>query len=175
MFNMETLKKLVAQAKEAVEELEEPLKSEGFKTILAKLLESNSKNEGQEKSKKISIKQQSIGKDKDVENICFSINRTEFPKMYKLNKALDRSLYVLKIVREDLDIEGLLPLQISKILNSTFKLKTTAASINMALGNAKTYVDRKPVKVQGGQGYKYFLMHEGEEHLKKILENGKTK
>ena len=172
---MENLKKLVAQAKEAVENLDEPLRTKGFEVILAKLLNSKLKDEPQEKIRKIPIKQQLIGKDKNLENICSSINRTEFPKMYKLHKALDRALYVLKIVRENLNIKGLLSLQISKILNSVFRLKTTAASINMALGEAKTYVDRKPIKVQGGQGYQYFLMHDGEEYLKGVLENAEDK
>jgi len=172
---MENLNELVAQAKEAVKNLEEPLKTKGFEVILTKLLNSKFKDEPQEKIKKISVKQQLIGKDKNLENICSSINRTKFPKIYKLNKALDRALYVLKIVRETSNVEGLLPLQISKILNSVFRLKTTAASINMALGEAKTYVNRKPIKVQGGQGYQYFLMHDGEEYLRGILKNAEDK
>ncbi len=172
---MKNLKSLIAQAKEAVSDLEEPLKTEGFKTILAKLLESNSEEKKEEKVKKMPIKHQAFGKDSEIDKICSKINRTKFPKIYKVKNALGQALYILKIAREAVDNEGLLSLQISKILSSVFRIKTTPAAINMALGNAGTYVDRKPVKVQGGQGYKYILMHDGEEYLNKILENGKNK
>lgn len=169
---MDNLKELVAKAEKAVEGLEEPLKSIGFKTILAKLLE---KKEDIEKPKKI-LKKSGNGKDDEIRDIHSKINRTEFPKMYKLKKALDQALYILKIVRDVTGNEGLLPLRISKMLGSVFRIKTTPAAINMALGNAGTYVDRKPVRVQGGQGYEYLLMHEGEEYLDKKLgelkENG---
>lgn len=173
---MEDLGKLVAQAKKAVEALEEPLKTEGFKTILAKLLESGSKEKNEEKTKKTPIRQQVMGKDDKVDVIGSKVNRTKFSKMYKLKKALDKALYILKIARDVAGIEGLLALQISKILSSVFRIKTTSSAINMALGDAGTYVDRKPIKVQGGQGYEYVLMHEGEiyldKKLKELKENG---
>ncbi len=166
---MENLKDIVARAKEAVEELEEPLKTEGFKTVLARLLDSNAQSEKQEKVKKTFPKQQKTERNDEIDEMCSKINRTEFPKIHELKKALDQALYTLKIARDVAGIDGLLPLQISRILGSVFKIRVTSAAVNMALGNVKTYVDRKPVRVKGGQGYKYFLMHEGETYLEDQL------
>ena len=172
---MNKLKELIKQAKEAVEDLDEPLKTEGFKVILTKLLEAQKDESKIEKVSRPRNTELVPGKDNAIAKICSELNRTKYPKMYHLKKALDRSLYILQIAREDFNVGGLLPLQISKILNTVFRIKTSAAAVNMALGKATSYVDRKPIKVQGGQGYKYILMHEGEKYVGKTLKDGKDK
>lgn len=166
-----------------MEGFEEPLKSEAFKTILAKLMDSEEakKEEVTEKDNHApNIPKFSTNRldEKGTGKICSSINRTEFPAIYKLKTALGRALFVLNITRNKYGIEGLLPSEISKILKISFRLKDTAASIQVSLANATEYVDRKPIKVQGGQSYKYYIMHKGEEYLDTILkerENGTSK
>jgi len=167
----EEIQKLVKIAEESVKDLEEPLKSEGFKTILNRLME-----EGSPKPKRPITKNTGAAtyesSDHEVAKICESLNRTEFPEIEKITKALDQALFVLLIARDSADVDGLLPSQISKILNTVFRLPTTGAAIGMALGNARSLVDRKAVNVRGGQAYKYRIMREGEVHLQNVIAEG---
>lgn len=171
---MKNLKDLTQKAKEAVESLPEPLKTEAFKIILSNMLESSEKKEKIHQKTTVQKVMSKKGT-KEMEDFSSKINRTKHPDIYKLKKALDRSLYVLRLARDELEVDGLLPLQISRILSTVFRLKSTQAAVNMALAGASSYVDRKPLRVQGGQGYEYILMHEGEKYLEGILKNGKNK
>ena len=45
----------------------------------------------------------------------------ESPKMENFSAALDCSLYLLQIAKDDLNIDGLNPVQISKILRDKFR------------------------------------------------------
>ena len=170
-MKQEELNKLVKIAEDAVKGLEEPLRSEGFKTILNKLME-----EGLSKPKKTTTKNTVAttyeSSNHEVAKICESLNRTEFPEIEKITKALDQALFVLLIARDKAGVDGLLPSQISRILNTVFRVSTTGAAIGMALGNARSLVDRKAVNVQGGRAYKYRITREGEVHLQDVIAKG---
>jgi len=170
-MDAEELQKLTRQAKEAVADLEEPFKTEGFKIVLNKLLEqkpSSRKATATIKARRFP----SASSDDEVQSIISKLNRTEFQEINGLKTALDQALFILKIARDNAVVDGLLPLQISKILSLVFRIKTTSAAIGVALSNAGAYVDRKPVKVRGGTGYKYLLMQSGETHLTEVMGKG---
>jgi hypothetical protein len=164
------LKEKTEIARRAVEGLEEPLKTEGFKTILSKLLEedfSPRPKKNKEHSKKQKVESNPAGE----ENLP-AINRTQYPQIAILKGALERALFVLKIYRDEKKIDGLNPLQISKVLTDTFRLRTTKEAISMALMNARSEADRIPCNLsKGGRAYLYRLMKPGEDLLLKKLKN----
>lgn len=171
IMKVEDIKKLTQKAKEAVEGLEEPLKTEGFKVILNKLMESGKNDSSRTveiKKKKKAIASTAVDVTGVVEEVCNKINRTNYVEIYNMKKTLDKALFILKIVRDEAGVDGLLPLQISRILNVAFKIKATSIAISMALSSATKYVDRKQVDTRGGKGYKYYLMHEGEKYLEDL-------
>ncbi|MCK4553005.1 hypothetical protein KAT80_02275 [Candidatus Pacearchaeota archaeon] len=162
------LKQKVAIARRAVEGLEEPLKTEGFKTILSRLLDEEKSNT----QKRITIKKtKSIHEDKDLQELPL-INRTKYPQIYELEKVLERSLFILKIYRDEENIDGLTPSQIAKILTEAFRIKTSGPAVSMALMKAKLEVDRRSkTLLGGGKTYVYKLMKGGEEFLEQKLQN----
>ena len=85
--------------------------------------------------------------------------------MFKLTTALDRSMYVIKIAKDKLKIDGLVPAQISQVLWHTFRLNVTQPAIGMALMKSVKYIHRKQIKTKGGKRFVYLLMHEGETYL----------
>jgi len=180
-MDIERLKKITTTANEAVKDLDPELKKIAFDNILNRLLDEScgtlpSKKtkparEAKPRPKTVSKKTSEPSElDSITTKILTSINTTKYPVMFKLNKTLDRSLYLLKIVRDDLQIDGLVPSQIGKVLTEKFRKKTTGNAVSMALMDALKYVDRRPVTIQGGSGYTYHIMHDGEEYLKPIIE-----
>lgn len=106
----------------------------------------------------------------NTKKLMQSIDRTKYPLMFNLKTVLDRALYLLKIAKDDFEVDGLLSSQIATLLSDKFRLKTTQYSVSMALMNATKLVDRKPVVIRGAKAYIYLLMHEGEESLKKLMQ-----
>ena len=176
METQEELKKKVEIAKHAVEGLDPALKEVAFKTLLDKLLSNTPSQKSTAKTSKRRAaskgeKVQAQGKDDEgVTELLNKIDRTKYPKIYKLKSSLNRSLYLLKILSEEYGKDGLSPLGISRILTEKFRLRTTPNAVSMALMNAKEHVDRKTITVRGAQAYKYLLMHGGEKHIEKKLE-----
>lgn len=184
MVTSEKLQELTRIASESVKDLDTDLKKTAFETILKGLL---SKELGESNNnatrvplvpKKKLKKQQTFSKIKKdnpreimSNDLINNINRTKYPKIYGLSKALDKAIYVLKLAKEDFDKDGLTPSEISKILTSAFRIKSNYASVSMALMKAQIYVDRKEVKQpNGGITFVYYLMHEGEKYITKVLE-----
>ncbi|MCX6707537.1 MAG: hypothetical protein NT001_05360 [Candidatus Woesearchaeota archaeon] len=169
----EKLKEHVDKAKEAVKDLEEPLKSKAFEIILNKLLTGSiNTHQPLTESQNPPHKTQEIIYDADIaDTLANTINSTKYPIMYKLTKALDRALYLLYLVRYDHKVDGLNPSQISKILSVKFRIPSSSSAIGMALMKAGSFVDRRSVNTTGGNAYQYSIMHEGENYIKRILEN----
>ncbi|MDO8740306.1 MAG: hypothetical protein Q7J54_01885 [Candidatus Woesearchaeota archaeon] len=173
-MDAERLKEITTAANDAVKDLPADLKQSAFQTILNKLLETgitkgkNIPQKGTPKAKK-KYKKSNASKpnefDELTKKLIAGINRTEYPLMFNLKNALDKSLYTLKIAKDKLNIDGLLPSQVSAVLWDNFRLKTTQYAVSMQLMNAKKYVNRKQVSVKGGVGYKYHLAHEGEKYI----------
>jgi len=173
-MDVEKLKEKMESAQKAVEDIKDPeLKKIAFENILNKLLVEERKVVRKKKGKKGSKLNRKSGSDAEIdkitEKIISSINRTEYPNMYKLSKGGDQSLYLLKIARDKLNIDGLIPSQISKVLFENFRIKLTSNAVSMALMQAKTHVDRKAISIRGGRGYRYYLMHSGEKYLDNLI------
>jgi len=160
---IEDIKKKVEIAKKAVEELDEPLKSKGFETVLSKLLDQKPKIGPV-------IRTQPEKKLSNLDMIISTLDRTRYPEIYKFEKNLDRALFVLKIAQDELGVDGLTPPQIADILTNKFRINCTAPAVSMALSDAKLMVDRERIKSSsGGRAYKYRLMHGGYEYIENIL------
>ena len=170
--NIEKLKKITHAAHEAVRGLEGDLKAKAFEKILEKLLsqaQNNRKSKAKKVFKKSTTYKTKVGEDEVLKILINSLNRSSHPKIYSLKKALDRALYILKIAKSEKNIDGLTPKQISYILTNIFRIKSSAASISMALMDAKLLVDRELISSSGGKAYIYYLMKPGEDHLDEII------
>ncbi|MCW8965770.1 MAG: hypothetical protein OQK82_03655 [Candidatus Pacearchaeota archaeon] len=174
----EKLTEITKKANDAIKDLDSDLKKTAFETILKKLLDSEippsepkkpiSKKPKRTKqfSKPSRTKAKEI--DETVKKLISKINRTEHQEYFsKMTKMLDKALYILKIALDN-GVDGLVPSQIEQILKERFRQKGTKNAIGMALMDSK-YVDRKPITIQGGNGYAYHLMDPGEEYIKEKI------
>lgn len=190
---METskIKEKVNQAKEAVEDLEEPLKTEAFRKVLDNLLNldhlkendlkenwKKSKNEKTKKKSKsktlgeagLAVKKELEGKKRKLSDM---LNRSEHPLIYKLEKVLPQSMYLLKIMKEK-NVESLTPPEIQFILKETFGIKSKAEHISTALNRkgSKPYTDRTRIRIGKTVAYKYNIMKAGEDYIGEKIKNG---
>lgn len=173
----DNLKEIIQQANDAVSVISDPeLKKIAFQKVLDKFLGNDllPKNKvlSKNKSKKIvSKKNPTKNKEKDPVSLELlqKINRTKYSEIHNFTKALDKSLYILKICKDDLDTDGLIPSQISYLLGEAFRIKITKESVSMALGAATKFVDRNECVVNGSKAFIYKIMHDGEEYVNEIL------
>lgn len=174
------LKNEIEKAKNAVLGLPEPLKSKTYEKILERILDqaygTKESSQPRKKSVKTRVKTKKVKNttiDETIQKINNSLNRSEFADIHKLKKVLDKSLYILKIVNEELKIDGLNPSQIASALTEKFRIKTTKESVSMALMKTH-YVDRIPTTINGSKSYIYKLMMAGEEYLKGVMDKIKN-
>lgn len=99
-----------------------------------------------------------------VDQLLREIDSTQHPGLTSTLKVLDRSLMVLEIALTDHHVDGLTPVEISRILTEKFRIGTTDAAVNMAIGKETNLVNRVPE----GKGYRYKIMGPGQEYLKKL-------
>ena len=179
----ENLKDIIQQANDAVSGVSDPdLKKIAFQKILDKLFDDNinkiSKHKSEKKivSKAATSKISSNKKEKDLilSELLRKINRTKYSEIHNLTKALDKSLYILKICKDDLGVDGLVPSQISGLLRGAFRIKMSKESVSMALGAATKYVDRNECVINGGRAFIYKIMHDGEKYLNEALLSSKS-
>ncbi|MBI5803806.1 hypothetical protein HY450_01015 [Candidatus Pacearchaeota archaeon] len=161
-MEIDNLPEKVKKAKEAVAELEEPLKTEAFKKILDKLLEPDvpqqmhqaynqhpdyipvgnsyvkrkKNNSGKKRKINDTLNQSNAQKKEEAEKrkreLAEKINRTEHPEIHDLQRTLAKSLYVLKIMR-DKKVDGLTPPEISYVLKEVFKIKISGELVSTNL------------------------------------------
>ncbi len=174
----EILIEKVRKAKEAVEGLEEPLKTEAFKKILDKLLEEESATRKRlSKRKRVSSTTKPNKSNKKIKeeaesrkrNLASKINRTEHTEIHNLKNALTKSLYVLKMMKEQ-EEDGLTPPEISFILKEVFREKVSQGAVGMALKDAHKYVDRERITIGYATAYVYRIMKNGEDYLEEQFE-----
>ena len=181
-MDAEKIKEITMIAKDAVADLDPDLKQTAFQTILNKLLDENSATPKKRTTRASKPRKTSSGTTRKVDSkstemdgmtkkLLENINRTEHPKLFDLQISLDRALYILKIARDELKIDGLLASQISQVLRDNFRLKVTHNAVSMALMKAVKYVDRKKIVISGGIGYTYHLMHGGEVYLDGVMKS----
>jgi len=195
-MEIDNLPEKVKKAKDAVADLDEPLKTEAFKKILDKLLEPDiqqvqpdhsvhtSVNRSQTKagknksSKKRKLNQSNAKLKEEVEKkkreLADKVNRAEHFEIHDLKKTLAKALYVLKIMR-DKEVDGLTPPEISYILKEVFKIKVSgeSVSINLNRREAQRFVDRNRTIVGKAVAYVYKLMKGGEDYLEEELRKNK--
>lgn len=171
------LKEIIKMANEAVTDLDGDLKKIAFQTTLDKLLSQNISPAVQgdriptNKSKKTRkvVESGSTGKrtegDSVVKDVLGKMNRTKYSKINDLSTTLDKALYLLLVIRDDLKIDGLNPTQIASILREVFRIKVTKNAVSMALGKDSKYTDRISSVVNGAKAYVYKIMSEGEKYI----------
>jgi hypothetical protein len=174
----DNLKEIIQQANDAVSGVSDPeLKKIAFQKVLDKFLDNDlpqeksdaskykNKNTALKKSssKKVLIKTKE--KDPVLLKMLEQLDRTKYPDIHNLTKVLDQSLFILKLAKDDLKVDGLLSSQINVLLRETFRIKTSLPSIRMALMRSVKYTDRS------GDGNKilYKIMHDGEVYLKETI------
>ncbi len=171
-------KEKIEIARKAVEGLkDENLKLKAFEKVLDDLLGnklSNTEGTFGKKSKKSKKKPSIIiGVAKETEepeeDIISKLSAEDFPQIHNLKSKLDLSLYLLKILREKYEIDGLISSQIAKILSEKFRIKANQFNIGMILSKSLKYLERDKVMTRGGIGYKYKIMKGGEDYLKNVL------
>jgi len=175
-----TLKERLEEAQEAVSNLEEPFKKLAFEKILNSLfvqeapVNNTPKNKGQtqkvKKEKKTSLNGNSKKRiDEETQEMINKLNRTEHTIIKKMNKAIDLSMYILKVMEEK-GYNSLTPSQIADILLEVFKKKITKAAVGMALLKADEYIDRDKTIFRGAVSYKYRLVDKGEDYINSLIE-----
>lgn len=172
-FDNDEVQKFAKKAESAAKGFEEPYKSIIFRTVFEKLLEGKALTAKEAQIPNV-IKPQAINEriENTAEAVCSKINRTEYPEINKLKGAKDISLFILRIAKDDAGTDGLLPAEISEILNKVFRINITKYAISMALGEETKFVDRKNVTRRGGKAFVYRIMTPGEEHLAQLLKEG---
>lgn len=175
--NLKDRLKKLEELQPLLKNLEEPLKSMTAKKIMDEIFPETIKTESEEKRVK-KIKGKSSNKkaksrqeyeEKDAE-MFISLNRTEYPEIYKLSSNIERALYILKIMKEK-GYSGLNPSQINTILLNIFGIKSNLPAVSMALISDKKYTHKIPTTYKGAKAFEYQIMHSGEEHIKEILSN----
>lgn len=111
----------------------------------------------------------------EIERLVEILSRTKHSVVYKLESAIEQSLYLLKIAEEEGKISGLTPTQISKVLRDVFRINKSPNAISMAMLKAVDYADRKKITAYGVAAYRYQIMHKGEEFIKERLKEMKEK
>lgn len=168
----EIAKKMIA----AVDGLEEPFRSIAYRIFLErafdhKLVGSEKKASAYGPAAKVSPAV-TPSANEPLSQIIEKINRSQHPAIMSMKKVKDQALYVLKISKDEAGVDGLTSKQISDVLDQVFRIRASKEAINMALASETRYVDRKPIKVMGGQAYVYRLMAPGEAYLAEILKQG---
>lgn len=178
----EDYKEKIEIAKKAIEglNLDESLKVKAFEKVLDDLLNKDKPNNqahikkgktGKTKPQSIPLKPVSNQSEQDISE---TLNADDFPEIHRLQRTLDKALYIIKIVRDKMDIDGLVPSQVAKILTERFRVKSNQFVISMALMKAKEYVDRRKIITRGGFAYSYRIMRAGENYLEKCLKEANT-
>ena len=179
----EQLKGKLKEIQDIVADLQEPVKTIAAQELIAKMLgtkQDNSKSEHKkqasktkqtkEASNKAGAVQENEEKDKDM---IAKINRTSHEVIHKLNKNIDKALYILKIMKDE-GYDGLNPSQINFILSEVFRVKSNVPAISMALINDKSYTTKLSVAYKGTKANEYKIMQSGIDYIEKVVSEIKT-
>ncbi len=84
-----------------------------------------------------------------------------YPQMETAPRVLERALMLLRIAKDDFQIDGLGSIRIAKVLTEKFRYRTTYQAVQQALGAAGNKIDR----ISTGRKTTYRIMHPGELYL----------
>jgi len=97
----------------------------------------------------------------DADPLITELDRTAYPQMKTTPRVLERALILLRIAKNDFDIDGLGSSRIAKVLTDKFRYRTTYQAVQQALDAASDKVDR----VSTGRKTLYRIMSPGEAYL----------
>jgi len=168
----ESLKEIFKKAADIASEVPETMQPTAFSRAVDILLgEVPVSTKAIVKKAKSFRKQKEKKEDVSIEQILQKLDRTKYPVINELDNPLDRSLFILKIAKDEFDIDGLTPPQIAKILTEKFRIKTLRRNVYSYLSKATKVVD----SISAGKAHKYRIMQPGEVYLNKIITEKKKK
>lgn len=97
-----------------------------------------------------------------ISQLMTDLDRSAHPEVPKADRALERSLHLLRIAKDEYGIDGMTAPQIADVLTDKFRIATTPQAVRAAFDRAVDLVDRIPT---GGGGFRYRLMAAGESFL----------
>jgi hypothetical protein len=165
----ELFKKAADIASEVPENMQQIAFTRALDLFLGKAPEAKAKT-GRKRSAAVG-KSKEKTEDASVELILQKLDRTKYPIMDELSDVLDRSLYVLRIAKDELNIDGFIASQIAKILTDKFRLPTSRQAVYARLSTAIKIVDSKPA----GNATLFRIMQPGEKYLDKAIAGLKSK
>jgi hypothetical protein len=154
------------KAGDIVKDLPEAVQAVAFQRVLDELggTQRALSHSGPQHSKNVRAKKAGAavsGKPLDrAETLEQNLDRTKYPQIKSSLSTLDRSLYLLKAAKDELDIDGLTPGEIATVLTNKFRVRTPDSTVRMALGDSP-FVDKR----REGRGYLYRIMDTGEDRL----------
>jgi hypothetical protein len=163
----EQLQELIQQAAEIAKSVPESMQEAAFHRALDELLQ----GEGQAPSPRLrqpaparrpSGGDESSQSDRDHRNKLGQINRTAHPEVTASSSLLDRCLMVVRVAKNDLNIDGLTAPEVAAVLTDQFRVATKRQHVARALDDATRFVERKKV---GQRRVIYRIMGPGEDHL----------
>ncbi len=171
-MSLESDKELFKKAAEIASVVPEPMQDAAFQRALDMLQEGDGRSEaptkrsGSGKRASTERKRRESGKTNGrstIEVLVEGIDRTAHSEVGEAPKVLERALHILKISKDEFDIDGLSANEIATVLTEKFRLRTTRQRVNQVLDDASGLVDR--VSRPGRQGAQYRIMDPGEKHL----------
>jgi hypothetical protein len=162
-MNSENLKEIFKQAAEIAESVPKDLREAAFNRALDTLLVSEKPRAAKSQKRVLRLKDTEIdGNTSDnIAILLADLDRTAHPEIATTPRVLERSLFFLRAVRDNHNIDGLGASQIAKVLTEKFRLKTTRQAVTQALDVAGNMVDRR---ITLGK-VSYHLMLPGDEYL----------
>jgi hypothetical protein len=169
-MNQKNLEEIFKKAAEISKSVPSNLQEVAFNRALDALLnESCSKNKNQsdlnnniDNKKKIKHKKSfSERTPKDIEYLLENLDRTKYQEIFDAPNILTSSLFLLKVIKDDYNIDGLGPTDIAKLLTEKFRIRTTRQAVTQALDAAGNKVDKV---IKRNRPY-YRIMHNGEKYL----------
>jgi hypothetical protein len=100
-------------------------------------------------------------REKTADYLLTNLDRTSYPAVSSVPRVLDRALHLLRIARDEFEIDGLGAPEIARVLTEKFRLRASRQAVQQALDTARTYVDK--VTTNGRKTYR--IMHPGERYL----------
>lgn len=120
-------------------------------------------------SKRTSNTASSKNPDEQLTQIASQLDRTKYPQIYELGRVHDQALYLLKILHDDVGIDGMSSSGLSYLLTNIFRVPATRPAVHMVLLDSK-YVHRVPQSQKGRTTYIFRIMQPGEDYIQTIVE-----
>jgi len=160
---------LFKKAAELASQVPEPMQAAAFNRAFNILLGQEEYEVGPKSSPRKTKPKRKSGLDNkgissEIDSISENLDRTKYPYITSSVKTLERSMCLLKAVRDDLGIDGLTPPQIATVLTNKFRIPTSRTRVSTVLSSAGNLVDR----TKKGNAYFYRIMEPGERHLEKF-------